>query len=347
MKVTRMRLVAVPIFCVAGVIALSLFMISSTAAAPKTISLSNNMMDRWHILADMDEGRGDPGVVVVNEKIHVISGYWSPGYNYVYSQEVYDPLTATWQYLASPPVPRSDFVAVNFRGKIYAIGGWNFDPNYEFDGVVDQNHVYDPQTDTWDTMKQPLPIPVSGAGGVILNDKIHIIGGYTSDLLKTNIVQIYDPISDTWSKGTPMNSVRSELGAVVLNGLIYAIGGQEANNLIDVEIFNPVSNSWTEGPALPERRSSMAVAVRQGKIYVIGGFYNELTNVKDTMFVYDPETNSWSSGPPMPTARSACRGAVVSDSIYVIGGAGVLGAGEANEVYGSYPSPLYLPLVRR
>jgi hypothetical protein len=326
------------------------FMVSSGTAARElslstTTTLSSDAIDRWHILADMDAGRGDPGVVVVHNKIHVISGFWSPGYNYVYSQVVYDPQLGIWESLMWPPIPRSDFVAVNFEDKIYAIGGWNIDPNYEYGGVVDLNHMYDPETDTWDTTKQPLPIPVSGPGGVVLNDKIYVIGGYIGDQINTNIVQIYDPSSDSWLEGTPMQSARGGFGAVVLNGLIYAIGGQGQSDLNDVEIYDPASDTWSDGPPLPERRLSMAVTVRQGKIYVIGGMENHTApNAEDSVFVYDPQTNLWSMGTPMPTARYACRAAVVGDNVYVIGGVGELGAGTANEAYESFPSPIYLPL---
>jgi N-acetylneuraminic acid mutarotase len=351
MKITRVILIAVSLSCGILVVALLLVMVSSATAAreislSKTITLSDSDFDRWQILPDMAAGRGDPGVVAVNNKIYVINGFCSPGYNYVGSQVVYDPQTATWQYLMSPPVPRSDFVAVNFGGKIYAIGGWNIDPAYPYGGVVDLNHMYDPVANTWITTTKPLPIPVSGAGGVVLNDKIYVIGGYTG-AINTNIVQIYDPASDIWSAGTPMHSARSEFGAVVWNGLIYAIGGQSSIDFNDFEIYDPVSNLWSDGPALPERRKSMAVAVRQGKIYVIGGANVGASGVNNTMFVYDPGTNLWSTGDPMPTARHACRTAVISDKIYVIGGEGDLGAGMANEVYGLFPQPMYLPLVMR
>jgi N-acetylneuraminic acid mutarotase len=91
----------------------------------------------------------------------------------------------------------------------------------------------------------------------------------------------------------------------------------------------------------------MAFAVRGGKIYVIGGIDNSGT-ITDSMFVYDPlvAVDSWSTGPPMPTARRACRAAVVNDTIYVIGGDGSADTeGYANEAYGPFPPPVYLPTV--
>ncbi|MFC1996728.1 Kelch repeat-containing protein [Chloroflexota bacterium] len=354
MKNSKTLLVTVLIFCAIGVITFSMFVLSSATAAreasiDKNMASSDNATDRWQILADMVRGRGDPGVVVVNDKIHAISGFWSPGYGYVFNQEVYDPISATWQSLSMVPEPRSDFVALNYAGNIYTIGGWREpDPDSGYDdvGVLGFNHMYDPAVDEW-FPKQPLLVPLSGAAGVVLNDKLYIIGGFTRNLQTTNKVQIYDPLNNTWDYGTPMNSARSGFGAVVLDGLIYAIGGQDPDNINDVEIYDPATDLWSAGPALPERRASMAVTVLGGKIYVIGGVENETSAVKDTMFVFDPDTNLWSTGKPMPTARSNCRAVAISDKIYVIGGVGEMGAGRANEGYGPFPPPVHIPIVKK
>jgi hypothetical protein len=348
MKNTSLWLVAVLILCVIGMVAL--FPLETLSAnigtettSPEALSLATSDVLRWHTLSDMHKGRGDPGVAVVNDKIYVISGFWSPGYNYVWNQEVYDPLTSNWTELGAVPVQRSDFVALEYGGLIYTIGGWNVS---DYSGSLDFNHVYNPATDTWDQTKQPLPTAVSGAAGVVLNDKFYTLGGYNSDYSTSlSIVQIYDPTSDSWTTGTPMNSIRSEFGAVVINGKIYAVGGQDISDPVDMEIFDPSTNTWSPGPLLPESRSSMGVAIWQGKIVVIGGQIINTSEAFDTMYLFDPNTSTWSTGDPMPTARWACRAVVINDKIYVVGGAGESGAGYATEAFGLFPPNIYLPLI--
>jgi hypothetical protein len=317
-----------------GLVVLLLTALSPVTAAPEVpisnpTTLNGITSDRWRILADMQTGRGDPGIVALNNKIHVVSGYFSQYYGYSSSQEVYDPLTNQWKYLWGFPMPRSDMVTVNVGDKIYAIGGWNFD----LGGVQEYNHMYDPALGTWVTMTSMIT-PVSGAGGVVLSDTIFIIGGYDG-ISDTRDVQIYDPLSDSWSIGTPMLTPRSEFGAVTMNGLIYAIGG--TYDASDVEIYDPVTDQWNAGPPLPDTRFSMAVVERSGKIYAIGGTdIWASSNVTNTTFIYDPALTVWTTGAAMPTARSACDATVISDTIYVIGSTGEPGAGFANEAYADF-----------
>jgi len=342
MKNRRVIYLVGSIFVSVGMLVFLLTSISSIAAAPeissqKTYMIDGTTNDRWRILADMKFGLGAPGVVVLQNKVHVISGFYTPGTGNSSAQGVYDPLTNSWQYLWEIfPMPRSDMVVANVGDKLFAIGGWNAD----LETVYTYTHSFDPAFNEWITMTSMIT-PVSGAGGVVISDSIYVIGGFDG-ITATAHVQIYDTISDTWSVGTPLPQSRSQLEAVILDGLIYAIGGNRADGDSNpstniVEIFDPGLDSWIDGPPLPDSRASMVAVVRQGKIYVIGGTDNwASSNVVDTTFVYDPSSGAWTTGDPMPTARRAIQAAVISDTIYVIGGVGELGAGTANEAYADF-----------
>ena len=348
----RILLITVLFLSIFAILYMPVLMFSSTQAVradssthPTAVNVTND--DRWETLEDMTVPRGHPGVAVVNGKIHVISGYNPDGSGrYSYSQEIYDPQTNTWQLLLdNVETPRADFVTLNFSDTIYTIGGYTAGET-----ILNFNHVYDPISGTWDMENEtPLPTPVSGAGGVVLNDKIYVIGGYRGETEgNTNQVQVYDPATKQWDVGIPMNTARSQFVAVVLDGLIYVIGGNyQGDDAFDVEIFDPAQGTWSKGTPLPERRRYMAAAVRQGKIYVVGGL-NLNRDYMNTMFVYDPETETWTTAASMPTARGACRAAVVNNTIYVIGGESDMpGAGTANEAYGSFPPLTFIPLVIR
>jgi N-acetylneuraminic acid mutarotase len=334
MKTIRFICILMSLLGAIGPLVLLFTALSSAIAAPAVLISNANTLndvakDRWRILADMGSGLGDPGVVTLNNKIHVVSGYYSPGYGYSSSQGIYDPHTNTWQYLWNFPIPRSDMVVVNIGDKIYAIGGWNVD----LGGVQEYNHMYDPVLETWITMTSMIT-PVSGAGGIVMSDTIYIIGGYDGST-STKQVQLYDSTNDTWSIGPPLSTARSEFKVVKLDGLIYAIGG--TNEINNVEIYNPAEGEWHFGPPLPDTRYSMAAVTRQGLIYVIGGTDKWGSSyITDTMLIYDPAMGVWSVSDPMPTARRACGATVISDTIYVIGGSGEPGAGTANEAYADF-----------
>jgi N-acetylneuraminic acid mutarotase len=340
----RITIIICTVVFAVGVLVYLLASLSNASAAAESLHStrvrSNVSSERWRILADMHKERGDPGVVAYNDRIYVMGGYFPQFLGYNQTQEVYDPQTDTWQFLKNLPVARSDMMTANVVDRFYAIGGWNV----SLGGSVSYTHRYDPVADNWIT-KTAMITPVSGAGVVVLTDTvvptatIYILGGFDG-LESLGAVQKYDPINDTWSLGTPMSVPRSELGAVLLNGEIYTIGGVTNQGVTThtVEIYNPISDTWKMGTPLPEVRASMAVGVRQGKIYVIGGTDDWSTgNPKNTAFVFDPGSRLWSTVNSMPTTRTACRAAVVNGIIYVIGGKGDPGAGSANEGYGFQP----------
>jgi hypothetical protein len=342
----RLILINFTVICAGGILALFLSSLSSASAASVDLhsdkrSLNDIFSERWRIFADMQKERGDPGVVAYDGKIYVMGGYFPSGFGYNQTQEVYDPKTNTWQFLANLPVGRSDMMVANVGDKIYAIGGWNID----LGGPITYTNEYDPLANNWIT-RTSMITPVSGAGVVVMTDTvvptstIYILGGYGRSNSIAGAVQKYNPISDTWSLGTPISVPRSELGAVLLNGKIYAIGGvtKAGNTTNTVEIYYPITDTWILGPSLPAGRASMAVGVRQGKIYVVGGTDDwSVGNPTNTAFVFDPGTEIWSTVHSMPTSRTACRAAVVNDIIYVIGGKGEPGAGSANEGFGFPP----------
>jgi N-acetylneuraminic acid mutarotase len=301
--------------------------LSSAAAAPTDRSNASN--ESWRILADMQSGRGNPGVVAAGDKIYVIGGFFSPGFGYPNSWEVYDQVANNWERYFGLPVTRTNLMAASVGSKIYAIGGFREDA-----GVIGSNHELYPPSQTWIT-RTSMITPVSGAGVAVITETIYIIGGFDG-VQNLPDVQIFDPGSNSWSVGTPLPTGRAELGAAVLNGQIFAIGGvaEGAGTTNLVEVYDPVAGTWSAAPPLPAPRVSAAVAVRDGKIYVAGGTDNwALKTAVNTTFVFDPGTNSWSTTTPLPTARWATKGAVIGDVLYVVGGAGENGAGTANEAY--------------
>ena len=47
-----------------------------------------------------------------------------------------------------------------------------------------------------------------------------------SDGISTNTVEIYCPLSQTWSTGKPMLTARKGAKAAVIKGKLYVIGGK-------------------------------------------------------------------------------------------------------------------------
>jgi energy-converting hydrogenase Eha subunit A len=142
---------------------------------------------------------------------------------------------------------------------------------------------------------------------------------------------------NSWKTMALMPTARVGLCVAVVNGKIYAIGGQHMGGVLGVnEMYDPAANTWVTKKPMPTPRSNFAIAVFHNKIYCIGGLL-PYTGVNE---VYDPATDTWETKQPMPTPRGASSACVVNGKIYVIGGLGPqyadlpeLKQSELNEVY--------------
>jgi len=125
---------------------------------------------------------------------------------------------------------------------------------------------------------------------------------------------------DSWETMAEMPTARSGLGVAVVDGKIYAIGGQDRNSQLDInEMYNPATNSWVSKQPMPSARSRFGIAVFENKIYVMGGV--GVSGFTDVNEVYDPVTDTWETKASMPAGgRSELAVNAVNSKIYAIGG---------------------------
>jgi energy-converting hydrogenase Eha subunit A len=130
-------------------------------------------------------------------------------------------------------------------------------------------------------------------------------------------VNAADVVEDSWETMASMPTARNGLGVAVVNGKIYAIGGQNMGGVLGVnEMYDPATNTWITKKSMPTPRANFATAVFHNKIYCIGGLF-PISGVNE---VYDPVTDTWETKQPMPTPRGALSASVVNNKIYLIGG---------------------------
>lgn len=155
--------------------------------------------------------------------------------------------------------------------------------------------AYDPVANTW-TTKATMPTPRWGSTVSVVNGLIYAIGGW-GGWPELSVVEVYDPVSNSWSTTvpvnaattaagtagaplTPMPTARDDFGFAVVNGIIYAIGG-DTNTFDDVartpccttvvESYDPVANTWTTKTPMPTIRDDFDASVVDGVIYAIAG----------------------------------------------------------------------------
>ena len=167
--------------------------------------------------------------------------------------------------------------------------------------------------------KEPLSLARLAYDGVeVLDGKIYFVGGYAGN--RENLLERYDPTSDSWETLAPMNEAR-EATTAILNGKIYAIGGRgsSGNPLSSVEIYDPVINSWSNGVSLPSSVEFGAGVAVGKKLYLIGGANSSRASLNKVL-CYDLSLNAWSQKTELPTARQAMQSTVFGNRIWVIGG---------------------------
>jgi N-acetylneuraminic acid mutarotase len=254
----------------------------------------------WVTKKPMPTPRAGFAIAVYKNKIYCIGGGpgndWTVGFEEVTRMnEVYDPLTDTWETKTPMPTARKFLCANVVGGKIYLIGGSKpFNPNNP-SFVPNVNEVYDPETDKWTTDPPPTTLP-----------RVNTDTGTTSH---------------TWTTKTPPPVNVSNYASAVIDNKIYIISGSGSNNELTL-IYETETDSWSYGAQIPTPVWGAAAGVTSGvlapkRIYVIGGYpaFNQVQ-------IYDPETDTWTTGANMPTNRYGLGVAVVDDILYAIGGAG-------------------------
>jgi N-acetylneuraminic acid mutarotase len=131
--------------------------------------------------------------------------------------------------------------------------------------------------------------------------------------------------SPYWSIGQNMSERRNEVTGVVLNGNIYAIGGEDkasgGGQKNTVEVYDIAKGKWVNDTApMPLPLDHTASAVYDGKIYVVGGFLKHKVPT-DKLFIYDPQKNQWQEGKSLPSSIGAALNAqFINGILYVVGG---------------------------
>jgi N-acetylneuraminic acid mutarotase len=211
------------------------------------------------------------GAGVIGGKIY-ISGGISSYKNYRSELYVYDPGTNTW-------TPKRDMPNTTFRGvtgvinnKLYVLTGCDQEDCYFYDPIA--FYRYDPATDQWEALPEPLDRHGWGMGGTI-GGKLYVTGG-------SNQLDVYDPATNAWTTRAPMPRRRWMGAGATVGAKLYVIGGYQENadgtivsGVRTTSVYDPATNSWTTRAPLPTAGSDFAASrvVLSGKarIELVGG----------------------------------------------------------------------------
>jgi hypothetical protein len=151
----------------------------------------------------------------------------------------------------------------------------------------------------------PMNTPRTDHAAAVHDGLIYVFGGRHGRGTLASM-EIYNPVTDSWSLAGDLPTPRWGLKAVTIDDDIYVIGGVTRVDTIfpQLEIYHPLTDTWTtfdpgnQQYVMPRAKRGFS-ALRIGDKYaggdsllVFGGM--EAAVMSDTMLVYNMQTDTWS-----------------------------------------------------
>lgn len=185
----------------------------------------------WGSETSLTYERSNAGSASLGDYIYIVGGHHEDtGHGFTLSLvERYNPdVGGSWTSVASLNQDRSGLGVASVGGKIYAIGGQEYEIGVknEIGGWME---IYDPSTNIW-TWGQPMPTARDYFAVTVVRNRIYTIGGRTSDGSLTDAVEYYDVVEGAWHSDTPLPVAALGLKAVAINNKIYVLGGKSSSD---------------------------------------------------------------------------------------------------------------------
>jgi N-acetylneuraminic acid mutarotase len=233
------------IFCIGGITGNSENFVSGITGKTEVYDPATDM---WETKTPMPTPRADLCASIVNGTIYCMGGkkYWGveETYQELNVTEAYDPTIDSWTEKSPMPIPVLGCTSAVLDGKIYVIGGSrHFQLGWEL-ATVGSTQLYDPENDAW-SIRENLPIAESyGAAattnGVTAPARLYFIGGSNETHYSDATYVYYLPLN-VWGAGASIPTPRVYLALAVVDDVLYAIGGFDSENWLDItEQYIPI-----------------------------------------------------------------------------------------------------------
>lgn len=205
----------------------------TTATVVNTTRIYDPVAGTWSAGAVMPDVRAFMGSGYYNGKIYLVGGYTTGNVDPAFGQVwEYDPVLNTWNTSrASMPATLGGPGFGIINGHIYIAGGRNL-ANNNLNTLYD----YDIAANTW-TPRANLPVGVNVPASGVANNLLYIMGGGNPFLVgdapsTTNITQVYNPATNTWSSGPALLQNLSFPGGTAIGTKLLVAGGYNGSTTV-------------------------------------------------------------------------------------------------------------------
>ena len=294
----------------------------------------------WQVLKTKNEvaNRSECGMATVGNKLYLIGGDAGEAL----PVQCFDTKTLIWATLSPAPSAMHHFQAVAYNNKIYVLeafssGGFpNQDP-------MSSVSIFDTEKNNWQQGgEMPANRRRAGAGAALYKGKLYLVAGiqHGHSSGTTNMFDVYDPVTQTWSALPDAPHIRDHCSAAVVKDKLYVVGGRntsyrDPNNkitffsqtMLEVDCYDFTTGKWSTLPAkLPLGSGGGAVVNENGVLFYMGGERatdTEPNAPRKNVFYLDPATNNeWQVADSLHYGRNGMAAAVINNKIYVAGGSG-------------------------
>ncbi len=277
--------------------------------APTQFPVKNDLNWKKSTSQTTPLGRVEAGSVRLGDKLYIMGGYTN-GYHAVTGRvDILDIKSNKWTRGASLPGAQTHFGFATDGRFIYAVAG-QYGALFSRDGT-NEAWKYDPAKDKW-TRWINLPEVRFGGALAFHDNALYFYGGTENNRVSSSSKAWkidFKEIGPDWRRIADMPYQSDHLGHAVLNGEIYAIGGEREHNVSYIQhdavySYNPRNNTWRQRASMPTASSHFEGAVNeyQGKLWITAGQIDaqQLTN---EVRVYDPIADKWTVHTPLSEKR--------------------------------------------
>jgi Kelch motif/Galactose oxidase, central domain len=179
---------------------------------------------------------------------------------------------------------------------------------------------------TSSTSSPPMAVARAAATATLLpNGKVLIAGGFVSGTTPTNVVELYEPATNTLITGLPMSQARGEATATLLpNGKVLIAGGNDGTNALSTtEFYDIATKTFAPGPSMIAARfAAGATLLANGEVLIAGGNASSPLGELSSTEIYDPSVNSFIAGPSMSVAMGPSTAVLMPNGKVLILGDG-------------------------
>ena len=293
----------------------------------------NNLPYRWEVQAPLSQPRSRLAAVEVANQIYVIGGESEEGVP-LDLVEIFDLDTKLWRQGASLPSPRANLAMAIHGDDLIVAGGSRLEnadgtPGTSNTSVGIAMALYDDMTrynrtdDSW-TDGGKLPMPLAGMALTAYEDTLYLMGGWNGRQMQDTLwslplAQFEEATPDDWQVVTHLPRAVAWFGAVMVNDLIYVVGGYDGREeLADFATFNVTRGEWQRLASLTMPRGGVTLVYDGITVLALGGGW---TNTIQSHERYDALTNQWTLIPSPISGEWRHFGAAANaGSVYILGG---------------------------